>query len=107
MKNNLTKPCNECPFRKDSLKGWLGGETAQSTFDMVKSETDFACHKTRSKKPTEMSRCRGFLLFTRKIAKIPKYNTELHKAVMAIDYKTASESDILSLPDFIKHHTIS
>jgi hypothetical protein len=106
MKNNLTNPCNECPFRKDSAKGWLGGETPESTFDFVKHEADFACHKTRNKKQQDMSRCRGFLLFTRKIGKLPHYNKELGKAVAAIDYETANNSNILSLPEFFEYHTL-
>lgn len=107
MKNNLTKPCAECPFRKDSIKGWLGGETAQSTFDMVRHEADFACHMTRHKKVEEMSRCRGFLLFSKKISKIPKFNKELAKALEEIPFKEAiKETNILSLPEFIKHHTL-
>lgn len=105
MKNNLKKPCDECPFKKNSLKGWLGGETAESTFEMVKHETDFACHKTRDKeKPSEMSRCRGFLLFTRKICKIPKYNQELKEIVEKIDFKTANNANILGLAEFFEHH---
>src|SRR6185369_17781581 len=74
MKDNLKKPCDECPFRKKSLKGWLGGETPQSTLDFVNGEADFACHKTRHKEESAMSRCKGFLMFTRKMCKIPKYN---------------------------------
>lgn len=102
MKNNLKKPCNECPFRKNSIKGWLGGETAQSTFDMVSHEVDFACHKTRHKEVEEMSRCRGFLLFTKKACKLPKYNEEL-KAIIE-NLKKPDTSNILSIPEFFQHH---
>ncbi len=106
MINNLKKPCNECPFKKDSLKGWLGGETPESTMEFMFHEADFACHNTRHKKLEEMSRCRGFLLFTRKAGKLPKYNKELGEIVSKIDFKTACESNILSVPEFKKHHTL-
>ena len=106
MKNNLTKPCNECPFRKKSLPGWLGGETTESTLDFVRHEADFACHKTRHKPETEMSRCRGFLMFTKKICTIPKYNAELAAAVKKIDHKSKQMDEILGITEFVPHHTL-
>lgn len=107
MKNNLKKPCAECPFKKDSIKGWLGGETAKSTFEMVTHECDFACHMTRHKKQEEMSRCRGFLMFSRKIGKMPKYNIPLANALKEIPFKEAMENEsILELKEFFTHHTL-
>jgi len=38
---NVKKPCKDCPFRKDSLKGWLGKERMQN---ILMSES-FVCHK--------------------------------------------------------------
>jgi len=38
---NVKKPCKDCPFRKDSLKGWLGKERMQ---DILMSDS-FVCHK--------------------------------------------------------------
>lgn len=47
MKFGLKKPCADCPFRKDSLKGWLGEERAQDIADAVtENDQTFACHKT-------------------------------------------------------------
>lgn len=47
MKYDLTKPCKDCPFRTDCLKGWLGedraAEIAESITDLQQS---FPCHKT-------------------------------------------------------------
>lgn len=34
-------PCSNCPFRKDSLKGWLGKERMTD----ICSTDSFACHK--------------------------------------------------------------
>ena len=106
MKNNIKNPCSECPFRKDSAKGWLGGETAKSTLDYAFNEADFACHKTRHKAIDKMSRCRGFLLFMRKMAKSPRYNKPLAECLNAIDFNMATKSNILSVPDFLKHHSL-
>jgi len=38
---NVKKPCSNCPFRKDSQKGWLGAERMRE----ILSYTSFVCHK--------------------------------------------------------------
>jgi len=38
---NQKKPCKDCPFRKDSLKGWLGRERMME----ILHSTSFVCHK--------------------------------------------------------------
>jgi hypothetical protein len=39
------KMCNECPFRKKSIKGWLGPHTAEEMQTMAHSGQGFTCHK--------------------------------------------------------------
>lgn len=36
------KPCSNCPFRKDSQRGWLG---ASRMTEIIKQDS-FVCHKT-------------------------------------------------------------
>lgn len=38
---NVKKPCKECPFRKTSLKGWLG---KRRMAEIIKQDS-FVCHK--------------------------------------------------------------
>ena len=38
---HVKKPCKDCPFRKDTLKGWLGEERMK---DILASDS-FVCHK--------------------------------------------------------------
>lgn len=38
---NMKAPCVDCPFRKDSLKGWLGGPRMAEILE----EDSFVCHK--------------------------------------------------------------
>lgn len=40
---NCKKPCAQCPFRKDTIKGWLGKRAIE---EIIKSDT-FVCHKKR------------------------------------------------------------
>lgn len=37
----VKKPCKDCPFRKDSLEGWLGEERATQ----IAESPSFVCHK--------------------------------------------------------------
>ena len=39
---NVKKPCKDCPFRKDSLEGWLGRDRMTEILD----DDTFVCHKT-------------------------------------------------------------
>jgi len=47
MKFEMKKPCNNCPFRTDSLKGWLGSARAKEiSFSIIHQQGTFPCHKT-------------------------------------------------------------
>lgn len=38
---NVKTPCAQCPFRKDTIKGWLGRERMQEILE----SRSFVCHK--------------------------------------------------------------
>ena len=40
---HVKKPCRDCPFKKDALKGWLGRERIT---EILESDR-FVCHKKR------------------------------------------------------------
>ncbi len=45
---NLKSPCKTCPFRKDSMFGWLGEDRATEIIDCIAggSHGSFTCHNT-------------------------------------------------------------
>ena len=49
---HIKKPCKDCPFRKNTLKGWLGG---QRMTDILK-QGSFVCHKKKD------MQCAGHML---------------------------------------------
>lgn len=49
---HMKKPCANCPFRKDTLKGWLGRDRMKD----ILSADSFVCHKK-----TDMQ-CAGHML---------------------------------------------
>jgi hypothetical protein len=109
MKANLAKPCNDCPFRKNSLPGWLGPwETPLELHRFVMAENEFPCHKTMTDEfgddvpEHKQSYCRGAILYMKKNSKMPSYNSDLRELVCTAD--RADCKNILSVPDFIQHH---
>lgn len=46
MNFDMTKPCDNCPFRRDCLEGWLGEERAAEIADSLERDQPFPCHKT-------------------------------------------------------------
>lgn len=98
------KPCSNCPFRKDSLKGWLGKSRAQEIAD----SDSFVCHKTVNYSDLESERdlnnrkqCAGFMILKKdealavSWAKVLSINLDLKGFSLVFDSKE----------DFIKHHS--
>lgn len=47
MKFDLKRPCKTCPFRTDSLKGWLGKGRAKEILEGITAKDQtFTCHYT-------------------------------------------------------------
>lgn len=39
-----TKPCHDCPMRRNSIPGWLGGETPEQYRALLHSDAIIWCH---------------------------------------------------------------
>lgn len=46
MKDAIKTPCVECPFRRDSASGYLGGYTPDMYMSATFSPASLACHKS-------------------------------------------------------------
>ena len=44
MKLHHKKPCKDCPWKKDSLQGWLGGHDPYYYADAIQENEISACH---------------------------------------------------------------
>lgn len=51
-------PCKECPYRKDSAKGWLGDNSLDTYAEPITSDIEIPCHKTMSD-DKQMRYCAG------------------------------------------------
>ena len=55
---NMKSPCANCPFRKDTMKGWLGAERMKE----ILAQDSFVCHKTvDEEKGIERKQCAGHM----------------------------------------------
>lgn len=93
----MQSPCNNCPFRKDSLKGWLGSERMT---EILESDS-FVCHKTTKGTLKERKQCAGFMIIQKdrstavRIAKVLKIDLELRNQNLVFESKE----------DCINHHS--
>lgn len=91
--NHCKSPCNNCPFRKDSLQGWLG----EIRIKDILNNNSFVCHKTQN----NFKQCAGFMIIKKnestfvKAAELFKIDLELKNEDLIFDTKE----------DCIIHHT--
>ncbi len=107
--NHCKTPCNDCPFRKNSLAGWLADYTPQQLHTIVMNEMPFPCHLTHEDDleweeagSEENPLCAGALMYMKKNAKSPR-RQDLH--IIVKDIPLADCDNILSVTEFFKHHS--
>lgn len=91
---NMNRPCSDCPFRKDSTKGWLGEGRIKEILDAG----SFTCHKTNRN-----MQCAGHML-------LKEDNNEFvrlaNKLGAKLTYQNLSGRELIfdTEKDCIKHH---
>jgi hypothetical protein len=111
------KACKECPFRKDSPAGWLGGLDAEETLACMDFEELFNCHMERKDSPQQNIRearsgeqniCRGYLVSARMSGKrfgsnaiTGKYLLKLTEGMIITD---TEKECIMTRSEFLAHH---
>lgn len=104
----VLKPCKNCPFRKDSLKGWLERERALEISNAVLIENKtFQCHKTIGLK--HASHCAGTLILY-KHGKIKYHTNSLIQIAERLGMYEPSKLDesiecFHTQEDFVNHHS--
>jgi hypothetical protein len=105
-----SKPCNDCPWRKTSARGWLGPMPAADWIRLASSDEPIACHATIDADENgdgdwsnpRMRQCKGAAIYRRNTGKSPRN---------ADDARHSSEPDrehIFTSPkDFMEHHRAS
>lgn len=96
------KPCQECPLRKNSAPGYLGGYTAEQYLEILYSDAAIACHMSPGF-PHDHSRqrhCTGVCGFRANVNKLPR-GPDTAAAVLAIG---KSDQFFGSAQEFYDHH---
>jgi hypothetical protein len=113
MKFNLTKPCKDCPFRKDTLKGWLGRAAERIASDITTENKTFPCHKTTGVetgfpgRPEDDSQCAGALLMLQQASQLnDNWRFRLAQGLELLDMsKLKTNIPVFDSPQaFINHH---
>lgn len=131
MKYGQLHPCGECPFRKASIRGWLGENTgdAEETINEILGlrkmgnvfigcePVDFDCHVSTKnvldaagiydgyvpeESRDKIQHCVGAMLMLKARCKRPR---DIVKSAM-MDKVSATEPMILNREEFIRHHTL-
>lgn len=68
------QPCNECPWRRTAVAGWLGPFDVDYWLRAIHGEGPIACHKTirESDSWEGASQCRGAAIFRANVHKQPR-----------------------------------
>jgi hypothetical protein len=104
------KPCHDCPWRRESAPGWLGGYDADWFTDHIRSELPLVCHTalgnghydhlSDEEKREQVPLCAGSLIVQKNMCKIPR-NPDLASAVKEVERNPS----VFNHPqEFLNHH---
>lgn len=86
----LTRPCTDCPMRRDALPGWLGGASAEEYRQLAHSDIEVDCHVH------EGSPCAGMSIYRTNTCKWQPKELKL----------PADHEAVFSGPvEFLEHHS--
>jgi hypothetical protein len=87
----IKKSCSDCPWRRDALNGWLGGNTAQEWLIFAHSETQVPCHVYSD------VQCAGIAIYRANVSKRP-----VNRALLVLP---PDEVTVFASPrEFLEHH---
>jgi hypothetical protein len=113
MQRAIKTPCVECPFRRDSAPGYLGGYTPEMYMEATFSPASLACHRSPGFHEGEIEKqrvCTGLAAFranTGFIASVPHpqgglVSSAAHESTQFVG--SDAETYFASPEEFIAHH---
>lgn len=113
MQRAIKSPCVECPFRRDSAPGYLGGYTPEMYLEAVRSPASLACHKSagfHEGKIESQRVCTGLAAFRANIGHIasvvhPQYGVVPSQAHESTQYVGCDDEHYFgNEQEFYDHH---
>ena len=102
--------CGECPFLRESAKGWLGSNEPEAFALNVLTDRSLACHTMMDQSldlpewesvEQQTPRCRGAVTLMRNTCKLPR-DPDMAALVRTVP---ADHANIFSSPkQFVEHH---
>lgn len=103
MNHNLTTPCDQCPFRKKSPRGWLGPWTPELIVEQVLAgDVRFGCHKTVTDDGVDdgkVEQCAGASKFANNICKLSR-----DRERAAHQRRLGTDDDVFDSPKELQDH---
>lgn len=90
----IKKPCTDCPFRRDSIAGWLGGDSPEAWIESVHGETRIVCHVYSD------VQCAGAAIYRANVCKLVHDPT-------ALQLEPDRETVFARSTEFLEHHTLN
>lgn len=91
-KTQHSQPCGDCPFRRNSVPGWLGGSSPRDFIGLALGDGIYPCHSKIG------PQCAGLAIFRANICKAPR-------DPKALQLKP-DKNKVFSWPqEFLHHHS--
>lgn len=108
MGSPLRQPCKECPLRRDSKPGYLGGYTPEMYIEILHSPASIACHSSPGFHEGDISRqraCTGVAAFRANVGHICEYHGHVTHAQLATEIIGEDRERFFATDDeFVAHH---
>ncbi len=109
MKTDLRKPCDKCPFRRESIRGWLGPwEPAELLFALGREP--FPCHLTIREDEQELSDatlhgCAGAAIFLNNKCERSRHPVTAEHQAKVLDVAPDVKASVFQWAhEFLAHH---
>jgi hypothetical protein len=98
-----TRPCGDCPWRRSSLAGWLGGASPEDWVGAAHGDAAIACH-TRRFKDGGFIHCAGAAIYRANVSK--KVRPDALRALCILPLELAKDVvKVFTTPlEFLAHH---
>lgn len=96
-KKQHKSPCSDCPFRRDSIRGWLGGKDVDEWVELAHGEGEAECHTTKQADGGTWQ-CAGLAIYRANVCKSVR-DPEVIRL-------PADTKIVFSFGEFRKHHDV-
>lgn len=86
-----TKPCSDCPWRRDAVPGWLGNQTPEEWQARIHGESELRCHTVSNQQ------CAGAAIMRANVCKLTRNRAALRLAADPVVVFTTTQ-------EFVAYH---